>query len=91
VEVAILLEDRMRPLPDDVEIASDYGFITVRAKYTGQPGMQQVPVSGTGFVHGQHVIVRGEEEALKTWLKPFDVWVGRGPPILEQFDIMHIE
>ena len=92
MQFAVLLEDHMHPVPSDVEIAAEYGLITIRAEYTGQPRMQQVPVSRIGFVHGQHVIVRGEEEALKAWLHPFDgVWVGRGSPMLEQFDIMHIE
>jgi hypothetical protein len=92
VEVAILLEDDMEPVPEGVQIASDYGYITVRARYEGQPRVKRVPVSGTAFVHGRHVIVSGEEEALKAWLRPFEgVWVGRGSPILEQFDLMHVE
>lgn len=87
MQLSLLIEDRMQPIPDGITLIDDYGYITIVAEY--REGIQQVPVA---LVRGQHAIVEGGEDVLKTWLGPFDgVWVGSSNPILEQFEIMHIK
>lgn len=37
------------------------------------------------------MLVEGDQEDLKDWLRPFDgVWVGKGSPAFQQFEVMHI-
>lgn len=72
--IYIILESRMKPLPDTLWIDTLY------------EDLQVVSPEGKLLVVGDHVIVHGEEEIINQWLESFgSFWVGEGPPLLQQF------
>jgi hypothetical protein len=74
----LLVEENMKPVPENIKIVDDYGDIDI--------------VSNGMTINGNHMIISGSEEDLKNWLQPFDgVWVGDGQPFLQKFQIMHIK
>lgn len=78
----LLVEDRMFPIPSNIKVLQDWDTVSIHAEIEGKQG----------FVRGKHMMLSGEAEAFKTWLKPFDgVWVGQGTPQLQQFTVMHVE
>jgi hypothetical protein len=80
IEMALLVEQKMLPIPDGVTVVENWGNTLVVN-----------PVDHRG-VEGDHMMVRGSVKALKDWLRPFDaVWVTQGTcPALEQFAVMHV-
>lgn len=77
--IHLLVSKEMKPVPDNIKVVEDYGEVSI-----------------TSDVHemyhtGDHMVVEGDEEAMRSWLGPFDgVWLGEGPPIFQQFKVMHV-
>lgn len=43
-------------------------------------------------VLGEHVIVRGDTEAIRNWLYEYSpIWVTVGSPIMEQFELKEVQ
>jgi hypothetical protein len=75
----MVVQNKMLPIPENVKVLANWTDIEI--------------VSDKKIVAvGDHMLLEAEPEAFKTWLKPFDgVWVGKGSPMLQEFDMMHIE
>lgn len=58
MNLCILLEDRLLPIPNAIETIATYGTEHVR-------------FSDTELVRGTAVVLRGEPEDFKTWLAPY--------------------
>ena len=79
MQQVLLVEDRLRPIPESIKVIKDWDAITVQT-------------SATSVVRGDHMLLEGSPEDFKGWLKPFDgVWVGVSAPQLQQFQVMHIK
>jgi hypothetical protein len=79
MRVLLLVSDEMKPVPNDVTIIADYGKVDI------------VSDAPEIYHSGDHMIVEGDEKAIRSWLGPYDaVWVGEGSPMLQQFQVMHI-
>jgi hypothetical protein len=79
MRIALLVEGKMHDIPDDVKVIANYGDVSI-------------PAAQGGKQHGDHMIVDGEPEAIKRWLRPYaEVWVGQGQPAEERFEVMHIK
>jgi hypothetical protein len=75
----MLIESTQEPVPDDVKVVEDWGYLSIM----NESGIQ---------ASGRHILVDGSEESIKTWLAPHKgVWVGRGSPVEQNFSIMHIK
>ena len=78
MKVALLVGDHMKPVPANVTVVENYGYVGV---------MSSEPI----YKHGDHMIVEAPQEALVDWLKPFPaIWVTVGPLMAQEFEIMHI-
>lgn len=83
MKLVLLVEGKMEPIPEAIKVLEDWGDVTIRAEIGSPPQ--------AAFIEGRHVYVEGEEEAIKKWLLPFaGVWLGHGPPMLQQFEVAHI-
>jgi len=78
MKIALLVEDRLRPIPMEIQVVENWGETLV--------------ISEGRNVLGAHMLLSGDESALKNWLRPFDgVWVTVGNnPALEKFQVMHV-
>lgn len=67
-------------VPDNVEVVQDFGFTEI------------VDDNGKRLAHGNHLYLRGEEEAIRQWLKDVPgFWNGVGAPFMQQFKVCHIK
>lgn len=79
MKIHLLVAKEMMPIPSDVVILEDWGFLSIT---TGD----------SRSVSGNHMAVKGDVEAIKAWLKPFDgVWLGEGPPAAQEFNVVHVK
>lgn len=82
MKINLVISKKMEPIPDAVKVVEDYGNLRLFQGTDHPPDM---------YYEGKHVVVEGETEAIKDWLRPFDgVWIGNGIPMTEQFVIGHI-
>lgn len=80
MQLCILLKESMKPVPPDIEITFDAGGVMVRQEDTGK------------IVCGDHVIITGPAESVKSYLTQFDtVWFGYGNMMLQQFKLLHMK
>jgi hypothetical protein len=78
MQIHLLVMEEMKPIPKNIKVLFDWDEVGIVTD-------KKTTVSGT------HMMVEGTEEALKAWLSPFDaVWVGKGAPQLQNFQVMHI-
>jgi hypothetical protein len=81
MQVCILLEDRLKPMPQNIEVIFDAGPLEI-----------VINNDINNRITGDHVILEGSEQAFKTWLKPFDgVYLGIGAMQAQQFQIYHVK
>ena len=67
MKIHLLVEPKMLPVPDNMEVLDDYGNLQLMVD--GPPSV----------VTGRHMVVEGEEKAISEWLRPFDgVWIEKG-------------
>jgi hypothetical protein len=82
MQIHLLVSNAM-PVPDDIRVIQDFGEVSLFREEDHPPEM---------YFNGRHMAVEGTEEAVKNWLRPFDgVWLGKGPPIFQQFEIVHVK
>lgn len=79
IKLHLLVEPKMEPIPADLEVTIFDGDLRI------------VDEHGKPLATGMHVGLNGSEESIKRWLRPFEgVYVGKGAPALQEFDICHI-
>lgn len=77
----LLVSKEMQPLPHNITVVENYGNLDLMSDGT-PPEI---------YHSGDHMVVEGDEEAIRSWLSPFDgFWLGDGPPVFQQFKIVHI-
>ena len=80
MQLALLVDKRLLPIPATVTVVAEFGTVPV------------VNPEGRLAVVGEHMILQADAQAFRDWLRPFDgIWVGKGIPQLQQFDVMHIK
>ena len=79
MQLVLLLTDELKQSkPESVKITENYGSVHVR--FDNYLSMV-----------GDHCILEGNQEDVVKWLAPFNgVAVGKGPVMLQEFDIVHI-
>lgn len=78
MEMHMLLESSMEPIPENIEVFADWGAVTIR--------------TDNGFLEGKHIAVRAEKQHVVAWLGKYDgVWIGMGSPMLQEFQVAHIK
>ncbi len=81
MRVVLLVEAKMLPLPETIQVFADWGPVSV---YSSALGLADV-VSGT------HMMVEGTAEDLRAWLAPFNgIWLGVDAPALQRFQVAHV-
>jgi hypothetical protein len=81
MQIHLLVENKMRPVPSNVKVLADYGEVIV---VTNDESRSRV--------RGDHMIVEALPEAIKDWLRPFaGVWLGEGHPMEQRFAVAHIK
>ena len=79
IKLHLLVEPKMEPIPADLEVIIFDGDLRI------------VDEHGMPLATGKHVGLNGNDEAIKRWLRPFArVWVGKGSPALEEFEVCDI-
>ena len=76
--VHLLVTDEMKPVPKTITVQNIF-----------EEGKTIVDNRGKVLAVGDNLLVEGSEEALKNWLKPYNVWVGNGA--CDTFRMMHIK
>jgi hypothetical protein len=80
MQLCLLLEDKLLPVPETIKIIFDAGHLPVIMNDKQQ-----------SFYVGDHVILEGDKGEFIKWLKPFNgILVGFGPMPLQQFKMRHI-
>lgn len=75
----MLVENKMEPVPENIRILNNWGYVSI------------CDADGATLAYGNHMHLSGNTDAIKAWLKSFDgVWVGKGSPMLQRFEVMHI-
>lgn len=78
MEMHMLLESSMEPIPENIEVAADWGEISIR--------------TDNGFLEGKHIAIRAGQQNVIAWLgKHSGVWIGTGSPMLQEFQVAHIK
>ena len=79
MQLVLLLTDELKKTkPESVKITENYGPVHVR--FDHHPSMV-----------GDHCILEGTKDDVVNWLLPYDgVAVGKGSPMFQEFEIMHI-
>lgn len=68
--------------PDDIKIVADWGLVFLN--------LDDIPPEM--YDEGYHVMLEGPDESFKKWLSKYDnFWVGKGPPMLQEFVVNHIK
>jgi len=68
--------------PDDVNIVADWGFLELHV----DPDLPKEM-----YVEGNHCMLEGSEESFKKWLGQYKgIWVGKGSPMMQEFEVRHI-
>ena len=81
VQVSILLEDRLRPVPEGIGVETFYENLRVVFETDGVEN----------YSTGDHVIILGTEENIQKWLKPHSpICVGVGPLMLQEFRLKEV-
>lgn len=76
MQIHLLVEPCHLPVPDNIKIIENWGYVGLAGSTT----------------YGDHMAIEGTEEAISDWLRPFKgVYVGRGTPQLQKFDVMHVK
>jgi len=92
VELVMLVEARMWPVPKGIEVVNDWGQLTVRyGTDTGQAYVHAPPFKSAS---GRHMHLKGEPDAFVQWLKPFDdihIQKEGTNPIQQQFSVVHVD
>ena len=79
MQIALLVEANLLPVPENIKEISNWGSVAIMT-------------NDRGVVRGCHMLFEGSKKDFQKWLGPFDgVWVGKGSPIQQQFEIMHIK
>jgi len=77
----LLVTEELEPVPEGFKVVEDYGELSIMA--TADDGVH--------CIAGRNLVLDGTEQQIKNWLSPFDgVWVGVGPPFMEEFEVLHI-
>lgn len=80
----LLVEQKHKPIPDNIKVVQNFGPETVFVPKTGSSTPSEP-------IYGETVLVKGEEQAFIDWLKPFDgVWTTRSP-MLGTWTVVHIK
>lgn len=75
MRIHLLLQNGMRPIPNNIEVVADWGNFMM--------------VEGDGFVMGEHLLLEGRVEDFRNWLGQFiAVWIGKGQPAEQEFELM---
>jgi len=80
MRLMLLVTDKMKPIPEDVSVLDDWGYVAIQT-------------NTDNIIGGDHMFVEANEDSIKNWLRPFDgVWLQkRGTsPMLQEFEIAHI-
>jgi hypothetical protein len=79
IVIHLLVEPSMEPIPPDLQVTIFDADLRI------------VDDKGKTLATGKHVGLNGAVESIRRWLRPFArVWVGRGTPAFQQFDVCHI-
>ena len=79
MQIALLVTDKMHPIPKTVEILFDWGYVGITTN-TGD------------YVDGDHMAIEGTESDIVNWLKPFSGMWRQKPgtsPMMQQFEVCH--
>lgn len=82
MKIAMVVEAKMLPVPDDITVVDNWGFVGV------------VDDTGSPLAHGEHMYLEGEEHAFCKWLSEYDaVWRTKPgtSPMFQQFEAVHID
>ncbi len=81
MKAVLLVTKEMEPIPDKIKVLANWGWVTVVNKKNGEH------LDG-----GNHQMLEGEPFDFAKWLVKLDgVWVGKGSPMLQQFEIRHVD
>jgi hypothetical protein len=79
MNVVLLIESKMYPVPKKIEIVTNWGPLTL------------VDKDGHPIATGEHIYLKGEQEDFVRWLARFDgVYVGRGAPMEQTFKFLKV-
>lgn len=84
MNIALLMSaDMVQTRPESVKIIQSFGNIWVHTSEEMEDKM---------YTYGEGAIIQGEESDIKDWLRPYDgIWVYKGSPMLEEFEVMHVK
>lgn len=86
MQLVLLVEEKMKPLPQNVKVVKNFD------EPEGMFGKTSIHGSNGENISGDHMILEASEETFKDWLRGFDgVWVGKGSPQMQSFEVMHIK
>ena len=87
MQTALLLTRELKDtMPESIKTVMNFGEIMVVFDTVDEKSY------GKQFIIGEHVILKGDAEDFKNWLRPFDaVYVGVGSPMQQEFHAMHIK
>lgn len=79
MQISILLEPRFGEFDNGISIIANFGQVSVVDHHTKK------------LHNGKHVIIEGEEEKLRKWLKPYSpIWVCNDNLMLQQFKLYEV-
>lgn len=82
MQIHLLVMKEMEPLPENIEVLDDYEIVSIFSN----EGLGRI------LATGRHLLISASEEALKNWLRSFDgIWLGKGQPIFQEFEVAHIK
>ena len=92
MKLVMLLERRLKPVPENIQILQDWGHVDVHFDMKEQEEECKELLKGMTF-EGDHVYLEGTEEAFKNWLRPFkSVWIADGcSPMEQRFQVVHVK
>jgi len=78
----LLVSEAMEPVPENITVLADWGRVDIHSE-------DKIPEM---YYTGKHMMIKGSNNAIRSWLAPFKgVWLGKGSPIMQQFEIAHIK
>lgn len=78
MQIQLLQTKDIPELPKSLKICQNFGIISI--------------TTDDGVVEGNHIVVEGELEDIKTWLYPVDgFWMSIGSPTKQKFELVHIK
>lgn len=82
VKVNVVLSyEMLKSKPESVNIFQSYGHISIVCD-------SDINM----YSYGNGVCLEGSEDDIKKWLRPYEgIWVYKGNPMLEQFEVMNVK